>query len=389
MKIDLKGVNRIKRRQADGTVRTHYYLGRHKGAPKLKGEPGSQEFMESYRKATEKRKTEERKTEILIDDYFDSGHFLHHLAPRTQSDYRKMGDKFCAKFGAAPIKLWTDPRARKKLRKWRDKLAVTSPRQADYMWSFVSAVFKLAVGDGELTANPCSMGGRLYAGSRVEVIWSSPQVGAFLYQRQYAHMHLPLLIGLWTGQREGDVLRLKWSAYDGQVIRLKQRKGQRRSGKNAAATVVIPVAVPLKGALDAELALRRAAKVLALKIEDQTICLNSEGEPWREGRAGYNGFISSFRKAKAIAKIEGVSFSDLRGTAVTRLALAGCTVPEICAITGHSHAEANAILEAHYLHRDPQIAWNAIRKLEAFTAELQTEVQTEPSVPPERTRKSK
>jgi hypothetical protein len=28
---------------------------------------------------------------------------------------------------------------------------------------------------------------------------------------------------LWTGQREGDVPRLKWSAYDGQVIRLKQR----------------------------------------------------------------------------------------------------------------------------------------------------------------------
>jgi hypothetical protein len=49
-----------------------------------------------------------------------------------------------------------------------------------------------------------------------------------------------------------------------------------------------------------------------------------------------------------------VNFGDLRGTAVTRLALSGCTVPEICAITGHSHAEANATLEAHYLHRDPR-----------------------------------
>jgi hypothetical protein len=99
----------------------------------------------------------------------------------------------------------------------------------------------------------------------------------------------------------------------------------------------------------------------------QAICLTSDGEPWQEGRDGFNGFISSFKKAKAVAGIEGVNFSDLRGTAVTRLALAGCTVPEICAITGHSHAEANGILEAHYLHRDPAIAWNAIRKLEAFT----------------------
>jgi hypothetical protein len=62
-------------------------------------------------------------------------------------------------------------------------------------------VFTLAVNDGELIANPCAKGGRLYAGSRVEVIWTSPQVGAFLHQRRYAHMHLPLLIGLWTGTR--------------------------------------------------------------------------------------------------------------------------------------------------------------------------------------------
>jgi len=39
-------------------------------------------------------------------------------------------------------------------------------------------------------------------------------------------------------------------------------------------------------------------------------------------------------------------------------------VPEICAVTGHSHAEANEILQTHHLHRDPQLAWNAIRKLE-------------------------
>jgi hypothetical protein len=130
------------------------------------------------------------------------------------------------------------------------------------------------------------------------------------------------------------------------------------------------------------LSARRAARVLPLKIEDQTICLNSEGEPWREGRDGYNGFISSFKKAKAKAGIEGVNFSDLRGTAVT---LAGCTVPEICAITGHSHEEANRILEEHYLHRDPAIAWNAIRKLEAFS---QTGSQTEELVPPKRTGKT-
>jgi hypothetical protein len=73
-----------------------------------------------------------------------------------------------------------------------------------------------------------------------------------------------------------------------------------------------------------------------------------------------------FSEARKAAGIDGVSFGDLRGTAVTRLALAGCTVPEI----GHSHEDANRILQAHYLHRDPQSAWNAIRKLEAYQVRL-------------------
>jgi hypothetical protein len=37
--------------------------------------------------------------------------------------------------------------------------------------------------------------------------------------------YLPLLLALWTGQRQGDLLRLPWSAYDGKYIRLRQSKG--------------------------------------------------------------------------------------------------------------------------------------------------------------------
>jgi hypothetical protein len=50
---------------------------------------------------------------------------------------------------------------------------------------------------------------------------------------------------------------------------------------------------------------------------------------------------------------------------VTRLALTGSTPPEIAAITGHSLGDVGTILDAHYLSRDPQLAWNAIRKLES------------------------
>jgi hypothetical protein len=80
------------------------------------------------------------------------------------------------------------------LRRWRDELSVKLPRQADYTWSVMSAVFRHGIEYGDISTNPCALGGKLYDGSRVEVIWTSPQIGAFLHQRQYANLDLLLLI---------------------------------------------------------------------------------------------------------------------------------------------------------------------------------------------------
>jgi len=178
-----------------------------------------------------------------------------------------------------------------------------------------------------VAANPCEKGGRVYRGSRADKIWTIDDEAAFLKSAP-AHLHLPLMLALWTGQRQGDLLRLPWSAYDGTRIRLKQSK--------TGARVSIPVGAPLKAALDA--ALRRGPMILT----------SSEHRPWTS-----DGFRASWRKSSAKAGIVGVTFNDLRGTAVTRLALAGCTEAEIATITGHSLRDVHSILDAHYLHRDP------------------------------------
>jgi hypothetical protein len=47
------------------------------------------------------------------------------------------------------------------------------------------------------------------------------------------------------------------------------------------------------------------------------------------------------------------------------LALSGCTVPEIAAITGHSPRNVEAILEAHYLGGRVELAEQAMIKLDA------------------------
>ncbi len=77
--------------------------------------------------------------------------------------------------------------------------------------------------------------------------------------------------------------------------------------------------------------------------------------------------VSPRTRPESVAGIMGVTFHDLRGTAVTRLALVGCTVPEIASITGHSLRDVHAIFDAHYLADDPGLAESAIRKLETGT----------------------
>jgi integrase len=73
------------------------------------------------------------------------------------------------------------------------------------------------------------------------------------------------------------------------------------------------------------------------------------------------------------AGIGDLTFRDLRGTAVVRLAIAGATVPQIATFTGHSLKDVEAILDAHYLGRDIQLAEAAVLKLEA-----RTKLQNEP-----------
>ncbi|HWE20132.1 MAG TPA: integrase, partial [Hyphomicrobiaceae bacterium] len=136
---------------------------------------------------------------------------------------------------------------------------------------------------------------------------------------------------------------------NGTRVRLRQSK--------TGEYVDIPVVGPLKVVLDA-----------ALKANPESLLMfnNSFGRPWTEG-----GFRSSFFKLRDKIGLKGRTFHDLRGTAVTRLALAGCTVPEISIFTGLSIDDVQQILAKHYLNRDPKIAENAAAKL-AKLAETRT-----------------
>ena len=101
-----------------------------------------------------------------------------------------------------PIKALADRRARGVFMYWRDELAVKSPREADYAWTVHPAALAWAKDRGKLPVNTCERGGRVYQGTRVDKVWSIEDEEAFL-RAASAHLHMPLLLALWTGQRQG------------------------------------------------------------------------------------------------------------------------------------------------------------------------------------------
>jgi integrase len=337
MRIRLRGVNWKRKRLADGNFKTYYWAW--KGGPPLRGEPGTPEFVHSYNEAiATKAATPQGMLLSVLQSYQASGEF-NGLAARTQRDYVDKIKIIEAQFGDFPLSALSARDARAVFMAWRDKLAAKSRRQADYAWQVLALILAWALDRRLIAANPCEKGGRLYRGSRADKIWTADDEAAFLKSAP-AHFHLPLLLALWTGQRQGDLLRLPWSAYDGTHIRLRQSKGSVR--------VTIPVGAPLKAALD-----------VATK-HGPLILTNSLRRPWTS-----HGFQASWGIAARRAGIVGVTFHDLRGTAVTRLAIVGCSEAEIATMTGHSLRDVRSILDANYLHRDPALAESAIRKLEA------------------------
>jgi len=153
------------------------------------------------------------------------------------------------------------------------------------------------------------------------------------------------MLAIWTGQRQGELSRLSWSAYEGTMIRLRQSK--------TGARVVIPGRRTPQG--DAR---RYGHEKSARACEQRGAAVDLQWRP---------RVLAQSRRRGQVGWRDIAPLHDLRGTAVTRLALAGCTDAEIATLTGHSLKDVHSILDAHYLNCDPALAESAVGKLESRT----------------------
>ena len=178
VRIHLKGIAQTRKKLADGTVRNYWYAWR--GGPRLDGNPGSPEFVASYNTAVAARLRPSNNILSSILDAYQDAEAFHHLASKTQKDYKRILALICEKFGDCPIKVLADRRVRGDFLEWRDQIAKSSPRQSDYIIAVFARVLSWALDRGMISVNPLKRPGRVWKGSRAEKVWGDDDEKSFL-----------------------------------------------------------------------------------------------------------------------------------------------------------------------------------------------------------------
>ena len=200
VKVDLKG---IAKSCAKG--RTYWYAWR--GGPRLLGDPGSAEFVASYNKAIEQRRTPDKsRFRFLVADYKSSGEYKK-LAESTRSQWGKWLDRVAEYFGDLSIAQFDRPeKIRPIIRRWRSRWADT-PRTADYALQVLSRVVAHGVELGRIAGNPCEGIKHLYDNDRSEIIWTDADIAHFK-KTCSAEIAYAVDLASHTGLRLGDLMRL-------------------------------------------------------------------------------------------------------------------------------------------------------------------------------------
>ena len=314
----------------------------------MEGKPGSPEFIASYAEA--ERKLTERHPDLcagLIRAFLTSPEFEKNLQPSTQKEYRRILTAIEAKFGRAPIAAMADPRFAGDALEWRDEIAASKPREADNRMIVFGRLLSWAKKRHRISANVLEGYERIYRTDRSEKIWLPEHIAAM--QQVASPEFWPLFLGaLFTGLRQGDLRKLPWSAYDGKAITWRVTK--RRKG-DAGVKVTIPCTTALRSLMD------------SLPRRGPLIFTTATGRAWQKRYVARHFETARAKAAEALPEVADLHFHDTRGTAITMLAEAGASVPEIAAITGHSYRTINSILEK-YLPRTRHLAETAMAKLE-------------------------
>lgn len=275
---------------------------------RIHAEPGTPEFAVEYARilsgvpAAPTGKT----FKALVASYKRSPRFKR-LAPRTKADYEQVLEWAETKLGALPA----DRMQRKDVIRARDANA-ERVRFANYIVQVLRVLMEHAIDQGWRVDNPAKGVKLLVSDGPDRQPWPEAKVAAFRsHAPARARLIFELCVG--TGQRIGDVLKMRWDAIEEDGIHVRQ-------GKTKAA-LWVPFTTDLRAVL------------AATPRRGDTIVADEDGEPLRYWAAYYA--VTQVRKMEAV-KAEAFDIHGLRYTAAAELAALGCDDDLIKAVTGHA-----------------------------------------------------
>lgn len=303
MKRDLPAYCRLRKRSGG---RVYVYFERAGKTERIHAEPGTPAFALEYAKLLNgvAPTPTRRDFAALVRSYHASQRYKK-LALRTARDYDKVTAWVAEKYGPLPV----DGLQRKDVIRARDVNAKTQ-RFANYIVQVLRILMEHAIDLGWTASNPVKGVELLKSTNDGRKPWPDGMVQAYRANATgRALLIFEMLRG--TGQRIGDVLKMRWDDLSDGGVNIRQ-------GKTGAR-----LWVPLTPALRAVLASTPRAGL--------TICAQPNGKP-----TSYRGAADLVMAVRRKIGAEAFDIHSLRHTVASELLAAGCSDEQIAAVTGHT-----------------------------------------------------
>lgn len=170
--------------------------------------------------------------------------------------------------------------------------------------------------------------------------WEWSDIEAFLGACSDPTVRVAFYLLLYTVQRPVDVVAMRWDAYNGETIKLRQQKTGR--------LVEVPCHRELRPVLEDAKASRTGLHIVS----------RENGQPVER-----RWLTEQFATLRKTCGLEHLQARDLRRTAIVLMGEAGATEAQIAAVSGHSIESTRQILET-YLPRTLKMGQEGIRKWE-------------------------
>ncbi len=278
---------------------------------RLPGLPWSPKFMEAYEAALSgepipigAKSVQPGTMGELVAKYYGSSSFKN-LERSTQQVYRRIIERIRERHGAKRVSDLEIKHVRRLVSE------IQAPTAAKRFLSILRILLEHAVSAGMIDQNPAATVRAPKNKTKGFHTWTEDEVAQFeAHWPVGTRERLAMALMLYTGQRRSDIVRMGPQHVRGGMLTITQCKTR------------ADVVMPLLESLDSILRGSPSGHLAFL--------VTAQGKPFTAA-----GFGNWFREACDAAGLPQCSAHGLRKASAVRLAEAGCSAPEIMAITGH------------------------------------------------------